>query len=293
MDWSAQCYIFNANLDNATIPNKIMENEYGYFVIIQLAWKISLQKIFSKKNVYCLKLLRLSFEQYKSPFNSSTLSKILIDFYWYALHLHHCLSALDFTNLDFHTSITPIRKNIKDIAMKIIIKHNLDDLGFKGPSSPLTDFAFNGKFSWFFDFLDARNLATTFNVGNQLLVYQLPWLSIFSFTYINGWDALHFLVVEASISITTTLEFGIRLINSDKWIDQPNVTQVYAQLDNAIIWYKIMETNLVILLLYGIGGISLQKYFNKRLLLAKPPQPYMKNKFLIIKVILVVFIDFH
>ena len=177
--------------------------------------------------------------------------------------------------------------------MKIIIKHNLDDLGFKGPSSPLTDSAFNGKFSWFFDFLDARNLATTFNVGNQLLVYQLPRLSIFSFTYINGWDALHFLVVEASISITTKLEFRIRLINSDKWIDQPNVTQVYAQLDNAIIWYKIMETNLVILLLYSIGEISLQKYFNKRLLLAKPPQPYMKNKFLIIKVILVVFIDFH
>ena len=54
-----------------------------------------------------------------------------------------------------------------------------------------------------------------------------------------------------------------------------------------------METNLVILLLYSIGEISLQKYFNKRFLLAKPPQPYMKNKFLIIKVILVVFIDFH
>ena len=53
-----------------------------------------------------------------------------------------------------------------------------------------------------------------------------------------------------------------------------------------------MEKKLVILLLYSIGEISLQKYFNKRLLLAKPPQPYMKNKFLIIKMILVVFIDF-
>ena len=126
----------------------------------------------------------------------------------------------------------------------------------------------------------------------------LPPLSMLGTSYFyinyhhNGWDALHFLVVEASISITTTLEFRIRLINSDKWIDQPNVTQVYAQLDNAIIWYKIMEKKLVILLLYSIGEISLQKYFNKRLLLAKPPQPYMKNKFLIIKMILVVFIDF-
>ena len=55
-----------------------------------------------------------------------------------------------------------------------------------------------------------------------------------SYLYIHGYPfsvlpALCFLVVEASIlttfiSFTTTLESTIRLVYSDKWIDQPNVT---------------------------------------------------------------------
>ena len=125
--------------------------------------------------------------------------------------------------------MVPIRKNVVNIAMKIITNQNLDKLGIPGPSSPLTDSTLNEKFSWFFDLLPTRNLAAAFLVWKHLLVY--PRLSIFTSTYYNGREALHFLAVEASISITfisftMTLEFRILLINSDKSIDQPNVTHL-------------------------------------------------------------------
>ena len=119
----------------------------------------------------------------------------------------------DFPNLDFHTFIHQLL-----VQQKKRSEYRYDDYHQPGPSS-LSTLHETVNLAVFFYSWPVRNLAAAFVGRKQLLEHQKLYIFIFT------WNNRRYASISITfISVTTTLGHRIRMINSDKAIDQPNVT---------------------------------------------------------------------